>query len=83
MTIERLSGAASLIDVLDRILDKGIVIDASVRVSLVGIDRRAFPSTIADRQGIAAVAQLSCQTRSWNELLGSEPVKAPTNSSGL
>src|SRR5436309_752588 len=30
--------ARSLIDVLDRVLDKGIVIDAWVRVSLVGID---------------------------------------------
>jgi hypothetical protein len=29
---------ATLIDVLDRILDKGIVIDAWVRVSLAGID---------------------------------------------
>jgi hypothetical protein len=29
---------SSLIDVLDRVLDKGIVIDAWVRVSLVGID---------------------------------------------
>ena len=29
---------ASVIDVLDRVLDKGIVIDAWVRVSLVGID---------------------------------------------
>jgi len=28
----------SLIDVLDRILDRGIVIDTWVRVSLVGID---------------------------------------------
>jgi len=27
-----------LVDVLDRVLDKGIVIDAWVRVSLVGID---------------------------------------------
>jgi hypothetical protein len=27
-----------LIDVLDRVLDKGIVIDAWVRISLVGID---------------------------------------------
>ena len=31
-------GGTSLIDVLDRVLDKGIVIDAWVRVSLVGID---------------------------------------------
>lgn len=38
MAVERASGGTSLIDVLDRVLDKGIVIDAWVRVSLVGID---------------------------------------------
>ena len=38
MAVERVSGGASLIDVLDRVLDKGIVIDAWVRISLVGID---------------------------------------------
>jgi hypothetical protein len=38
MPVERSSGGSSLIDVLDRVLDKGIVIDAWVRVSLVGID---------------------------------------------
>jgi len=37
MEIER-TGTSSLIDVLDRVLDKGIVIDAWVRLSLVGID---------------------------------------------
>jgi hypothetical protein len=38
MAVERAPGQSSLIDVLDRVLDKGIVIDAWVRVSLVGID---------------------------------------------
>ncbi len=38
MAVERVSGGSSLIDVLDRVLDKCIVIDAWVRVSLVGID---------------------------------------------
>jgi hypothetical protein len=38
MPVERTPGGTSLIDVLDRVLDKGIVIDAWVRVSLVGID---------------------------------------------
>jgi hypothetical protein len=37
MALERSSGT-SLVDVLDRVLDKGIVIDAYVRVTLVGID---------------------------------------------
>jgi len=38
MPVERYPGGTSLIDVLDRVLDKGIVIDAWVRISLVGID---------------------------------------------
>jgi len=38
MAVERAPGGSSLIDVLDRVLDKGIVIDAWVRISLVGID---------------------------------------------
>jgi len=36
--VERVSGCSSLIDVLDRALDKGIVIDARVPVSLIGMD---------------------------------------------
>src|SRR6185503_19400846 len=38
MAVERAAGGTSLIDVPDRVLDKGIVLDAWVRVSLVGID---------------------------------------------
>src|SRR2546425_13340433 len=38
MSIERASGGSSPIDVFDRVLDKGIVIDAWVRLFLVGID---------------------------------------------
>jgi len=38
MGIERVSGGSSLIDVLDRVLDKGIVVDAWVRISMAGID---------------------------------------------
>jgi gas vesicle structural protein len=38
MSVDRLSPGTSVIDVLDHVLDKGIVIDAWVRVSLVGID---------------------------------------------
>ena len=38
MAVVRAPGGTSLIDVLDRVLDKGIVIDAWVRISLVGID---------------------------------------------
>jgi hypothetical protein len=38
MAVERYAAGTSLMDVLDRVLDKGIVIDAWVRISLVGID---------------------------------------------
>jgi hypothetical protein len=36
--LERASASTSVIDVLDHVLDKGIVIDAWVLVSVVGID---------------------------------------------
>ena len=38
MRVELTPATSNLIDILDRVLDKGIVIDAWVRVSLVGID---------------------------------------------
>ena len=38
MAVQREEGATSFIDVLDRVLDKGIVIDAYVRVAVAGID---------------------------------------------
>jgi hypothetical protein len=46
MAVERASAGTSLIDVLDRVLDKGIVIDAWVRVSLVGIDLLAIEARV-------------------------------------
>jgi hypothetical protein len=38
MTINKSLASSSLAEVIDRILDKGIVIDAFVRISLVGIE---------------------------------------------
>jgi hypothetical protein len=51
MGIGRESRPASLIDVLDRVLDKGIVIDAWMRLSLAGIqllnvETRVFVASI-------------------------------------
>jgi gas vesicle structural protein len=50
--IERTAGSSNLIDVLDRVLDKGIVIDAWVRVALVGIEL----VTVEARVVIASIA---------------------------
>jgi len=36
--LERRRGDTSFIDVLDRVLDKGVVIDGEIHVSVVGID---------------------------------------------
>ena len=38
MAVEKSMASSSLVEVIDRILDKGVVIDAWVRVSLVGIE---------------------------------------------
>jgi hypothetical protein len=38
MAINRTSPTLSTVDVLDRVLDKGIVIDAEIRIAVVGIE---------------------------------------------
>jgi len=46
MAVEKTIGSTSLAEVIDRILDKGIVIDAWVRVSLVGIELLAIEARV-------------------------------------
>ena len=46
MAVEKTIGSTSLAEVVDRILDKGIVVDAWVRVSLVGIELLAIEARI-------------------------------------
>jgi len=46
MAVEKAIASSSLAEVVDRILDKGIVIDAWVRVSLVGIELLAVEARI-------------------------------------
>jgi len=46
MAVEKTMASASLAEVVDRILDKGIVIDAWARVSLVGIELLAIEARI-------------------------------------
>ena len=38
MAVEKVNSSSSLVEVIDRILDKGIVIDVWIRISLVGIE---------------------------------------------
>lgn len=46
MAVEKVNSSSSLAEVIDRILDKGIVIDAWVRVSLVGIELLAIEARV-------------------------------------
>ena len=46
MAVEKSIGSSSLVEVVDRILDKGIVIDAWARVSLVGIELLAIEARV-------------------------------------
>ena len=52
MGVERTSGELSFVDVLDRVLDKGIVIDGWMRVCLMGMD-------LVTVEGRVVVASLS------------------------
>ena len=46
MAVEKAIASSSLAEVVDRILDKGIVVDAWVRVSLVGIELLAIEARV-------------------------------------
>jgi hypothetical protein len=46
MAVEKTIASTSLAEVVDRILDKGIVIDAWVRLSLVGIELLALEARV-------------------------------------
>ena len=46
MAVEKAIASSSLVEVVDRILDKGIVIDAWVRISLVGIELMAIEARV-------------------------------------
>ena len=74
MAVERAAGGSSLIDVLDRVLDKGIVIDAWVRVSLVGIDLITVEARVV-------VASIDTYLK-YSEAVGAAAVGGPSHDRG-
>jgi gas vesicle structural protein len=84
MPVERAAGGTSLVDVLDRVLDKGIVIDAWVRVSLVGIDlitveaRVVVASIHTYLKYAEAVGQVGTASRPALEVASTEEVELET-----
>ena len=57
MAVERAEGRASLIDVLDRVLDKGIVVDAWARVATDGIDLRRMQARVEVMDPLGATTE--------------------------
>jgi hypothetical protein len=72
VTLERESRTASVIDVLDRVLDKGIVIDASGRYSIAGIDDVL---TIEARVTVASIETYLNYTGPLSELAARPGIK--------
>src|SRR5882672_5606903 len=75
MAIERVATGSSLIDVLDRVLDKGIVIDAWVRVSLVGIDLITIETRVV-------VVSIATYRQHWETVGEVPPVSTPPTVDG-
>jgi len=46
MAVEKAMASSSLVEMIDRILDKGVIIDAWVRISLVGIELLAVEARV-------------------------------------
>jgi hypothetical protein len=70
MAIERDSGGSSLVEVLDRVLDKGIVVDAWVRVSLVGIELVTIEARVV-------IASVDTYLRYAQAIVGTPQVSRP------
>jgi hypothetical protein len=69
VAVEKAIASSSLVEVVDRILDKGIVIDAWVRISLVGIELLAVEAR-------AVVAGVDTFLK-YAEAIGLTPLAAP------
>jgi len=75
MAIEgTINNSASLLDVLDRILDKGIVINADIAISIVGTEllsikiRASIASfEVAARYGLAFPSGINLEAPAWKE----------------
>jgi hypothetical protein len=59
MAIRTSTGGSSLVEVLDRVLDKGIVIDLWAKVNLVGIELLSIEARVV----IASVETWLCYAR--------------------
>jgi len=69
VAVEKAIASSSLVEVIDRVLDKGIVVDAWARVSLVGIEILAIEARVV----VAGVDTFL----KYAEAIGLTPLAAP------
>jgi len=74
--VNRVAPGTSVIDVLDHVLDKGIVIDAWVRVSIAGIDLLTVEARVV-------VASIQTYVAWANAVAQHEPAARPARMAGL
>jgi len=70
MGVERAVGGSSLVEVVDRVLDKGVVVDAWVRVSLVGIELVTIEARVI-------IASVDTDLRYAQSIVGTPQVSRP------
>ena len=73
MALEKCAPRTSYVDVLDRVLDKGLVIDAWLRVSVAGL-------TLVNVDARVVVASIGTYIKS-SVALGASPIAAPSSAS--
>jgi len=69
MAVQKSMASSSLAEVIDRILDKGIVIDAWARLSLVGIEFLSLEARVVAQIAIEGRRRRLRQRHDYNELL--------------
>lgn len=76
MTLQQIGTSASAADLIDRILDKGLVINADIKVAVVGVElldiriRAALASfETAARYGLEFPSGTRMETLAWQEAL--------------
>ncbi len=79
MTLEAQRGSGGLVDVVDRILDKGLVINADITVSVAGVEllgikiRAALASfETAARYGLEFPSGTNLKAPAWQEALAAK-----------
>ena len=75
--VDRVGGSTSMADVLDRILDKGLVIDAWIKVSLVGIEIVSVEARVVVASVDTFLRYAEAIGRMRLESVSQPPVEAP------